>query len=111
MSVLPLVEDRVLWSCCSPRILGSSVVPRLRFLASVCGGEMVEEVSRRRFREWDGVVVAVAVAAVEVSSEVEWGWGAVDVRAEGADAGEEGACGPAVVMGECGGLSFSSSKA
>ena len=87
------------------------MVPRLRFLPSFCGEVVVEEVSLRRLRDRDGVAVVVAVAAVEVSSEVEWGGGAVDVRAEVGAAGEERACGPAVVMGECGGLSFSSSKA
>lgn len=45
--------------------------------------------------------------------EREWGWGAVDDRAEGLEGGWERAYGPAVVRGECGGdgPSFSSSKA
>lgn len=88
------------------------MVPRLRFLpvflSSSCGEVLAEEVSLRRFREREDA------AAVSSSGcgRVEWGGGAVDVRAEGWEGGEERACGPAVVTGECGDEpSFSSSKA
>ena len=88
------------------------MVPRLRFLPvllpSLCGEGAAEEVSLRRLRDGEEGAAVLSCGC----GRVAWGGGAVDVRAEGWEAGGERACGPAVVTGECGDEpSFSSSKA